>query len=366
MSQEGKTIGSLSRNQAGIATLLFVALILPLSLILLSVTFDLARFFSIRDEVQRVIDHEAHDGLVRALNSNAVESGVRVRLADLSGFAEFSEVSYKIGDGDGVRRGEISAKGDYRGAFFGLVRELTGIGHDLLPLNLKAQVRVQSSNTVILVDRELVAGSELCANLELLAQLTFADRLADILINRAAGRVAIGVFPGGDAPVTLLSPSVLSGEGDGIARCRAPDIGLPFDAAAVSGAFASGDTPLALAFGVRDVTAYELTSQISEVRSLVLLIDRERYDQGVTELIFNLLSEQLASASGIPVDLYVLAVERNAAGGGVPAGLDESPFSSGINGGVYRVLGVTQSELNGVRLLASVAQGVTDRVVLEH
>jgi hypothetical protein len=143
------------------------------------------------------------------------------------------------------------------------------------------------------------------------------------------------------------------------------DRGLIFDAAAVSGAISSPYTPLSLAFAVRDVASEELTTKLSEVRSMVLLMGRERYDQGVAQLIYNLLSEQLSSNSTISLDLYVLAVDNNTPQGGA-GDITNGAFESGINGGVFRIVGVTTSELSGVRLVASVAQGVTDRVVLEN
>jgi hypothetical protein len=90
----------------------------------------------------------------------------------------------------------------------------------------------------------------------------------------------------------------------------------------------------------------------------VLVVDKNRYDLSYSSMLFSLLREA-TQGSGVSVDLYTAAVvDANT--------FDLRPVESGINGGVFREVGVLTSQLNGTGLLSALTRSVTDYVVLER
>ncbi len=340
----------------GMVTLLFAAIILPLIFIMLTVTVEFAHFFGIRDELQRVLDREAHDALVRGSSEEEVVQAVRARMQNITGMADLTEVRHFRNPARSI----VRARAEYRGAFFQFIQDYTGQDRTILPIVLQSQVRIQTAASLVIIDRAIPGGAVLCNDPGLRAMGQFVDRFTDSWMEVADARVAIGVTPG----ITEIAPGVpepvelLSSDGiDAIRRCG-PGVGNPFNVSRIEGSRGTPFDAFDVAFALRDLVSTELAQQEREVRNVVLVLRRERYDQGFAQSAYNLLQE---SARGVPVSIDMFVVVLDDTGD-----IDGRPLTSGINGGAYREVGASQSELNGVRLLGTMTQAVTDRIVLEN
>jgi len=342
---------------SGMITLVFAAVVLPLVFIMLTVTVEFAHFFGIREELQSVLDREAHDALVRGLAESQVQESVRSRMANIGGIAALSGVQFYRGASSGV----LEAQAEYRGAFFQLIQDLTGSKRSVLPIALRSQVRIQPAATLILVDRAIPGGSDPCNEQGFKALASFADRLSLAWSERAKAHVSVGVIPGAKnltstvtAPVELLTTD----SSDAVPRCGRPNWDNGFDLSSVRGSFAMSADPLSAAYSIQDLASSELSQMDSEVRSLVILLRRERYDQGYGVTIINLLKD---SSRDLPftIDTYFLVLDNTQT-------IDSNPTSAGINGGVYREVGASESEFLGSRLVEVMTRSLTDRIVLER
>lgn len=345
-----------SRGCRGMVTVLFAAIVLPLIFIMLTVTVEFAHFFGIRDELQRVLDREAHDALVRGSTTEEVVQAVQQRMRNVTGMAAVTNVQHFRDPARSV----VQARAEYRGAFFQFIQDYTGQDRTVLPIVLQSQVRIRTAASLVLIDRAVSAAADPCNDQGLRAVGQFVDRLTESWIGIAGARVAVGVTPGQTeiVPGVVQPVELLSSDGsDALPRCG-PTAGTPFNAAGLRGNVGIPFDAFDVAYALRDIASTELAQQEREVRNFVFILRRERYDQGFSQTAFNLLQE---SARELPfsIDMYVVVLDNTGT-------IDSRPVSLGINGGAYREVGASVSELTGARLLGAMTQTITDRIVLEN
>lgn len=362
MSLQGRSASCVSgsRNSScgcrGMVTVLFAAIILPLIFIMLTVTVEFSHFFGIRDELQRVLDREAHDALVRGSTEEEVVQAVQQRMRNVTGMAAITNVQHFRDPARSI----VQARAEYRGAFFQFIQDYTGQDRTVLPIVLRSQVRIRTAASLVLIDRAVTATADPCNEQGLRAIGQFVDRLAESWIGIAGARVTVGVTPGQTEVVPgLVQPvELLAGDaGDAVPRCGAA-AGSLFNVSGIRGSVGAPFDAFDVAYELRDIVSREVSQQEREVRNFVFILRRERYDQGFSQTAFNLLQESARDVP-FPIDMYVVVLDSTGT-------IDSRPVSLGINGGTYREVGASVSELTGARLLGAMTQTITDRIVLEN
>jgi hypothetical protein len=345
------------QGERGLATLLFVTIVVPLMFVMLTVTIELAHFFGIREELQQVLDHEAHQALVRGSSEEEVVRAVQARTRSIAGLAQLISVRHFRASARSILR----ARAEYSGAFFQFVQGLTGQVETVLPMELESQVRIQTAAALIVLDRVIAPAANPCSDPGLQALGDFVERLRQMWTSTAQATVAVGVTPG----VSMLAPGViapielLTGDGsDAIPRCRILSEENSLGVSVVRGSSGMPADPFDLAHSLKDLAISEVFMRASEVRTIVLVLRRERYDQGYGHSVFNVLQESSRNLP-FPIDTYFLILDDTQT-------IDSKPLSVGINGGAYRELGASLSEFSGVRLLGAVSQVISGRIVLER
>jgi hypothetical protein len=328
-----------------------MVMVLPLFCALFALTIDLSHYFGIRDELQRVIDREAHDALVFGKTHEQVSNAIRARMNTLGGMAAITSVRSTRSRGRNV----IFVDGTYQGAFVEVAQRLYGRDSQVLSFAARAEVSIQSSAALIILDRSAVpAGSE-CTDTGLQAMSLFVDRLTDSWVQTAGTQVSVGAFPGTNEPIELLSSDLA----DPLPRCRARSSETSIDASALAGSAGdAGFSATAFAYKAQELVARNLVAQPVEVRSVVLVMRRATYDAGYSTVAYSLI-RNLVSASYHPIDFFVLVLDDSGS-------IDSRPFIAGINGGAFRELSASTLDFTNVRLLSAATQTITDRIVLER
>jgi len=343
--------GGLLQGEGGLISVVLVAIILPLIGIMLTISLELAHFFGIRDELQRVVDREAHDSLVFGRSGEQTEAAIRSRMAAISGMATISEVRLERSQA----RSAVSASARYSGAFFQFINDMTGNARTVMPMFVRAQVRIQPAASLIVLDRRVLPSSDECNDEGLKAMQAFVDRIANTWANRGNTSVSVAVSPGLADPVEMLSTPAV----DKISRCRAQASGGLFDTGAVRG------TSLPIAFDAMDFALHinehantHVLSVPAEVRSVVAIISRQSYDQGYSLAAYDML-RNAAQQLSVPLDIISIILDDTRS-------IDIRPTIRGASGEIYREVGASASELRGIRLANAVVRSASDRVVLER
>jgi hypothetical protein len=328
-----------------------MVMVLPLLFALFTVTIDLSHYFGIRDELQRVIDREAHDALVYDKTSQQVTAAIRNRMGNLGGMAEITSVRSTRSRGRNV----IFVDGTYQGAFAEVAQRLYGQRSAVLSFAARAEVRIQPSAALILFDRSSVPVGSECADAGLRAMSLFVDRLTDSWIQSADTAVSVGVFPGVTAPIDLLS---VTGS-DPIPRCRGRAAGAHVDASAVQGTSGMGRFSVsAVAYRAQELATTILMRRPVQIRSVVFVMRRAAYDAGYAAMTYTLV-QNLVGTTNHPIDFFVLVLDD-------AGSINSRPFASGINGGSYREVSAVRTDFESLRLLGTATQTITDRIMLER
>lgn len=356
MSQVGDQRGTRSvawdriHHSSGVATLLFTALILPFIAVMLSVTADFARFFSIRDELQKVTDRQVFDALASGLSAQDVDRNIRARMRNVDGLVELSEVFHTRSEARGI----VGAQVNYNGVFFQFVQDLIGMERMALPIAVRSTARIQSAAALIIIDRTVDQESRPCGDPGLEAAGSFIEKVVANWSLIGNARSVVSVAPGVSEALEVVSDN----RSDQIPRCGQTTGIQDRNLSNLRGVQGGLINPLDLAFAARDVASNELLSQASEVRSIVLILRRANYDLGVAQTLYNLLQES-ARDFNFPIEFYTLVIDDSRS-------INFRPLNSGINGGAYREVGASVSEFLGDTLAASLTKTITDRIVLEN
>jgi hypothetical protein len=332
-------------------SLLFVAILLPLVLVMFTVTIEFANFFGVRDELQRVVDREAHDALVRGRTAQQVERFLRNRVRNVAGMANVTEVTMDRAPA----QVSLSATAEFQGPFFQFIQRFTGREETVMAMRLDSQVRILPAATLIVFDRGVTGVAVECSDPKLQAITSFVDRLADTWSAVGNAEVTVAVTPGDGEPLRQVSPLA----DDFLPRCRRRSAGPLVDASAIRGsAVPLGYSAYSFGLEVVELASTTVLNRPVFKRTIVLVVDKNRYDLSYSSILFSLLREA-TQASGVSVDLYTAAVVDTDT-------FDLRPVESGINGGAFREVGVFSSQLNETGLLSALTRSVTDYVVLER
>jgi hypothetical protein len=345
------TVCSGVHSARGSVTIVFMVMVLPLLFALLTITVDLSNYFGIRDELQRVIDREAHDALVYGKTAEQVNQTIRTRMGILRGMASITSVRSRRSRG----QHEIFVDGTYQGGFAEVARHLYGQTSSVLSFAARAQVRIQPSAALIIFDRSIDTTSNECTDGGLQAMSLFVDRLAESWAETAGTMVSVGVFPGETSPIELLR----SDASDGVSRCRAALASAYIDAAAVRGTADSGGFSVtSFAYRAQELAARNLVAQPVQVRSIIFVMRRVAYDAAYSTMAYAVI-KSLVAQTFHPVDFFVFVLDDTGQ-------IDSRPFTAGINGGAFREVTASRADFENVRLLSAATQTITDRIVLER
>lgn len=339
-----------SKSSSGMVSFLFLVLIAPILFMLLTVTIEFSNFFGIRDELQRVIDREAHDALTMRTSATQVESNIRNRMENIRGMATLSTVSSTLAND----AAEISASAQFQGAFFQLAQRFLGQPESFMPIEVRSRVRVQSSASLIIVDRRVPATGDVCADSELQAALSFVDGLVESWTAISGARVAVAVTPGTVEAVELLSIDA----SDSMPRCRPKSSSTLFDAGGLAGAPVALGDAYDVALNIQELASPAVFSPSVEGRNIVFVMRQDEFNEGYSSMTYNLV-DNAARSVALSVDMFSVIVN-----GG--AGIPRRPFQSGENGASLREIEASESELRGARLVSVIAKNVNDRMVLER
>jgi hypothetical protein len=337
--------------EAGSVSILFMVMVLPFLCALLTLTIDLSHYFGIRDEVQRVIDREAHDALVAGKAPGEVERSLRARLRNGHGLASISSVHMSPSQGANA----ILVTGEYRGAFSELAQRLYGKIPTALTFAARAQVRIQRSAALVILDRSLVAPGRECDDDMLQAMGLFADRLADSWASLAGTSVTLAVSPGVREAIEEASPRGI----DQVPRCAFRSLSGRGDLGVVRGVVGANPySSSAVAYQAQMLAIDRVLLQQVRARSVVVLARKDSYERGYVAQIYSAISDS-ARGARLAVDFYTFIADDYTR-------IDSKPYLAGISGGAVREIGVSQSDLRGAALVSAVTQTITDRVVLER
>jgi hypothetical protein len=352
----------------GVVSLLFAVIVLPLVLLMLTITFELSHFFGMRDELQKVVDREAHELASRELDPDLnraqarLEGAVRARMANITqpdagangsmpGVVGEPDVAVELSPaGDpGPRSLAVRASAPFQGIFYRLAQRLFGTAESDLDIAARAQVRRQRARAVVVLDRRAAATigfapprfRSRCTDLDYPNVRNFMAGLSSMW-SRAGFVVTTAVAPGLRLePVGLVSTARLSS--------------VP----CVNGSFVRSTD---FAAGVAQLVAGSLLDPDLDIeaRSVVLLLRRDQYQAGFARETYDMLW-RLLNGTNIPLDLITVVLDTRT--------FDYTPTLSGINGGIHREVGALGTEFRGVtgHLLRSVVtRTLSDRIVLEQ
>lgn len=223
-------------SNRGAISFLCVSVVLPLLLVVIAVGVELQQFYGIREYVQQVVDNRARFGLARHQAPDEVEREIRGELAPLSPQVGAVRLSSAVGPS----RGEILLRAEYRGAFWALSGYLTEAQLGMIPFAVSSEVRRLRTTALIVLDRTFSDGGDGCTDSALRERGSLVDELSAALRAHGVTTVSVGVFPGVDAPFSIL-PS--DSEGSRLIDCEGTS-SLSFHMGSVRGALAEGWDPL--------------------------------------------------------------------------------------------------------------------------
>ena len=286
------------QNSRGSASVLFMMVVLPFLFILLVVGVEVSQFLGVREEMQRLIDSEAKLGLERAYSADYLSRRMASRVESLKPYVSLarSEISST------APQQTIVVEGVYQGLFAQLVGSLTGAGDVAIPFQLSTTVRRTQTAALIILDRVVSLGSSPCDDENLSRRAAFVARLVQDLRAFGVESVHVGVMPGINGEVEILSPT------DEVPRCGASDPTSQLRIASVEGiAGGAAADSVAIAYRVVQLLFAPAVPASTEQRAIIMVAPPFESRTEAITTTFSLLETEAArqntkvSAIGIAV-----------------------------------------------------------------
>lgn len=186
--------------ERGATSLVFTILFLPLLLILLVISIDVATFFSVREGVRALLDDEAQWALARSHTSAQAQESIKKKMGKLASFLEAPNVEAIIRSNSSV----ISLKANYHGVLIDLCGDILRKQLPAIPIDVEVHSRRFSSSVLIVFDRTVADASVECSDPELRDVKNFVGTLEAALESAGVDSVRVGFTPGARGVIDVL------------------------------------------------------------------------------------------------------------------------------------------------------------------
>lgn len=211
-------------RQRGSASLLLTVVVGPLLLLFLSVGIEISQFLGMREEVLEGLDAEMLSALRDREENGQIAERVRARLDRLRPYMTVEEVGVTV-RGPSV---EGRVRGRYRGPLIDVAAHLAGNAVEGIPLEIFSFARRPRSAALLVLDRTVPEGADLCGDSGLIGRALVISKIAEQLTDAGVATVRLAVFPGVEGAIDVLQ------EGDRVPRCPGSPLS-PFGVQRVEG-----------------------------------------------------------------------------------------------------------------------------------
>ncbi len=204
--------------ERGAASLIFTILFLPLLLILLVISIDIATFFSVREEVRALLDDQAQWALARSYTSSQARESTKKKLGRLASFLESPAVEATVQR----QASSLSVKANYHGVLIDLCGSLFRRQLPVMPIDVEVRSRRFSSSVVIVFDRTVTSVGQECTDSELQGVKNFVSTLVSMLESNGVDSVSVGFSPGSRSAMDVLgvTPDLQGCDGQPVVSAR--------------------------------------------------------------------------------------------------------------------------------------------------
>jgi hypothetical protein len=256
--------GAILRDEfeRGAASLVFVVLILPLLLVLLVITIDIATFFSVREEVRTLLDEEAQGALARRSTTAQLQASIKRRLERLNPFLNQPAIATTVLRDSSV----LSMRAGYHSVLIDLCGGLLLKQLPSIPLEVEVRSRKFSSMGLIVFDRTVSRSGIECSDAELREVTNFASRMVAAFEESGVRSVKVAFTPGIRNSLDVL------GDIEGFQGCNGVSVVSPRQVGFVPGAARSLPSSLDLGAEIERIILSQRGHAPTERLGLVTIV----------------------------------------------------------------------------------------------
>jgi hypothetical protein len=321
--------------ERGAASLVFTILFIPLLLILLVISIDIATFFSVREGVRELLDDEAQWALSRSYTSSQASESIKRKLGKLASFLQSPTVQATVQPNASL----LSLRANYRGVLIDLCGDFVGKQLPVIPIDVEVRSRRFSSSALIVFDRTVARVGLECSDSELRDVKSFIGTLVSTLESVGVDSVRVGFTPGVRGGIDVLEGTDSLQGCDGVSLVSARQI------ASVPGVARTLPLPTDLGAEIEQLVLTRYAASPTERIGLVTLVRGARAGDGYIHSTIDVL-DSMSRQHQLLVNMVHFGI--NASGS-----YQRPPYRPGFYGVRWREVLLQSTQLSDPRLLAA-------------
>lgn len=194
----------MSNQECGAATILLVAVLLPLFLLLLTVTVEMNSFLAQRQLAQEILDLMGRQLLRTPQTREEISRAIKIRLKKQEAFVSLHGISTTRTPTQATVQGEFS----YVTTFAGLFPTMQGVEQLKIPFQIVTRISRVPYDVIILTDRSIQSSEDPCASPVLTDSNIFSGDLYSSSEENGASSIIAGVLDPVSSEVVRLDAAL--------------------------------------------------------------------------------------------------------------------------------------------------------------
>jgi hypothetical protein len=344
-------------GESGAATMLLIAVMLPLFLFLLTVTVEMNSFLAQRQIAQEILDVMGRQLLRTSQSGEEVSRAIRQRLKSQEAFVTLQGVSSHRTPHQATVQGEFS----YTTTFAGLFPTVRSIERLKIPFRIAARISRVPYDVILITDRSIQSSEDRCHSPVLRVANEFARNLYSSAEENGVSSIIAGVLDPVNSEVVRLDARA-SGDTENLLCSGDTGYVAVKDAlASISGTAVYPSDPHLFVNSVQEVVFQDRSKRPSRKQIILFLTrgfdSRWKPLEGIVSTL-----EQNAQATGLVVSLTRVIIDESDAGNSKCKSEWRSVNSSNISSRCISVR--SDGQLNGTLLTALLSE--SGEAVLER
>lgn len=346
-----------STQERGAATILLVAVLLPLFFLLLTVTVEMNSFLAQRQLAQEILDLMGRQLLRTPQTREEVSRAIKIRLKKHEAFVSLQGISTTRTPTRATVQGEFS----YLTTFAGLFPSMQGVEQLKIPFQITTRISRVPYDVILLLDRSIQSSEDECRSPVLTVSNTFSSALYASAEKNGTSSIIAGVLDPVSSEVVRLDSALPSNTKNLLCVGNVGYVPVKDALTSVRGAAVYPADPYVFISSVQEAIFQERSITPSR-KQIVLLLTRgfdERWKPlaGIVSAL-----ERNAQAAGLVVSLTRVIIDE--ANGGKSKCTEEWPSVTSATISSRCISVRSSGQLNGTLLTALLAD--SGEAVLER